>query len=341
LGLAATQFIVMSKGVAQDMEPSRPRQEGARGHRDLIGTLPFLPATWCSTSDGVLSGGGRRVTWVRSNRAIAALRGLARGHFKELRDWESHVSRGGWAQSTFLQKEIVRRVWNEQVKRATGGSVDDGRAVLRRYGEKLPVGYGGGSAAETGGGERLQRGALRPLRVSEEPGRLMLKSEAEIDMREYHKIKPYEAPELKHGKTRLELAVKMWESNMLQHVDEVREKLSVFTVVKKVEGTGSDKKVTSRLVWDARRVNLHFQTPPRVPLGSPAALAEIDLGPDVLGEKQFLTFPGDVPVMFYRLKNLPELYSYFVSDGVDPAELWEFARGRGVDLPPPPESAVG
>eukprot|EP00959_Pyramimonas_sp_CCMP1952_P139887 2927444-Pyramimonas_sp.AAC.1 len=73
----------------------------------------------------------------------------------------------------------------------------------------------------------------------------MLKSEAEIDMREYHRIKPYEAPELKRGNTRLELAVKMWESNMLQYVDEVREKLSVFTVVKKVEGTGSDKKVTS------------------------------------------------------------------------------------------------
>eukprot|EP00959_Pyramimonas_sp_CCMP1952_P415687 8709802-Pyramimonas_sp.AAC.1 len=82
---------------------------------------------------------------------------------------------------------------------------------------------------------------------------------------------------------------------MLQYVDEVREKLSVFTGVKKVEGTGSDRKVTPRLVWDARRVNLHFQTPPWAPLGSPAALAEIDLGPGVLGEKQFLTFQGDLP----------------------------------------------
>ena len=95
------------------------------------------------------------------------------------------------------------------------------------------------------------------------------------------------------------------------------------------------------MVWDARRVNLHFKDPPWVPLGSPAALAEIDLGPDILGDQQFLTFQGDVPVMFYRLQNIPELYSYFVLDGVDPCSLWEFAQQRGVSLPRPPEGAVG
>ena len=84
-----------------------------------------------------------------------------------------------------------------------------------------------------------------------------------------------------------------------------------------------------------------WNAPPWVPLGSPAALAEIDLGPDILGDQQFLTFQGDVAVMFYRLQNIPELYSYFVLDGVDPCSLWEFAQQRGVSLPRPPEGAVG
>ncbi|CAK0811107.1 unnamed protein product, partial [Prorocentrum cordatum] len=56
---------------------------------------------------------------------------------------------------------------------------------------------------------------------------------------------------------------------------------------------------------------------------------------------QFLTFQGDVPVIFYRLQNIPELYSYFVLDGVDPCSLWEFAQQRTASLPRPPEGAVG
>eukprot|EP00959_Pyramimonas_sp_CCMP1952_P416810 8732554-Pyramimonas_sp.AAC.1 len=64
----------------------------------------------------------------------------------------------------------------------------------------------------------------------------------------------------------------MLRSGMIGYVKNMRERVGVFTVVKNLneQGTGVEK---SRLVWDCRRVNLLFQDPPWVPLGSPASLA--------------------------------------------------------------------
>ena len=58
------------------------------------------------------------------------------------------------------------------------------------------------------------------------------------------------------------LGLRMARAGMLRGVRNPIMEVGLFTVVKKVEGSGSDKQVVSRLVWDARRANLHFQTPP-------------------------------------------------------------------------------
>eukprot|EP00959_Pyramimonas_sp_CCMP1952_P356322 7462168-Pyramimonas_sp.AAC.1 len=51
----------------------------------------------------------------------------------------------------------------------------------------------------------------------------------------------------------------------------------------------------SRLVWDCRRLNLRFRRPPWTGLGSPSALAAVDLSGEVLQGQQLLSFSGGIP----------------------------------------------
>ncbi|CAK0875945.1 unnamed protein product, partial [Prorocentrum cordatum] len=72
--------------------------------------------------------------------------------------------------------------------------------------------------------------------------------------------------------------------------------VSVFTVAK-IDDKG---KVISRLAWNLRKASLRFRAPPWT-LGSPAALAAIELSDDMTGNLEVISFVGDVPDFFYRL----------------------------------------
>ena len=140
---------------------------------------------------------------------------------------------------------------------------------------------------------------------------------------------------------RYELALRMYQAKMLRYVVHVEEKVGVFTVIKKVEESKAETRVWTRLVWDCRRVNLKFKKAPWVPLGSPAGLGLLELSPDMLRERTIGTYQGDVPDMFFRIGIPKELAAWFVLPDLEPLELVKFARSRGVELPAPPQQAVG
>ena len=160
----------------------------------------------------------------------------------------------------------------------------------------------------------------------------MLLPDDEVNWTKYHEIRPFGVPELKEEKTRLQLALRMWVAGMLVFVKEAVEFVSVFSVVKKVEEEMGKKQITSRLVWDLRRVNQRFRKPPWVPMGSPALLGHLELSDDVLQGRKLYTFQGDVPDFFYLLRLPGALHPYFCLEGVTPLSLQKFARQNGVEI---------
>ena len=106
----------------------------------------------------------------------------------------------------------------------------------------------------------------------------MLKSSTEVDWAQVAQTRAYMDPGLRSKAGMLNLAVEMWLRGMLRYVDHVRAHVSMFTVMKKVL---EDGQWSLRLIMDLRFVNLFFEEPPPVVLGSPAALAEMELSPEV------------------------------------------------------------
>ena len=125
---------------------------------------------------------------------------------------------------------------------------------------------------------------------------------------------------------------------MLTYVMCVKEEVSLFSVVK---GEAENGEIISRLVWDCRKMNLRFRDPPWVPLGSPAALGLVELDEATLRGRHLGSFQGDVPDWFYILESEEELWPWFCLLGVEPQALYEYAKSRGIEIPPPPEGAQG
>ena len=59
------------------------------------------------------------------------------------------------------------------------------------------------------------------------------------------------------------------------------EKLCVFIVLKKYVDPDCKRVASTRLVWDLRKSNLRWKTPPWVPLGSPLSMSYVDLSDDI------------------------------------------------------------
>ena len=106
-------------------------------------------------------------------------------------------------------------------------------------------------------------------------------------------------PSLRAGSAELvELAIKMWRRGLVTPtVAEAPFGVELFTVFKRVEDGGE----VQRLIFDCRRVNCCFKTPPNFEMGSLKALGLLDLSDECLGGDGVCAFSGDLPDFFYTL----------------------------------------
>eukprot|EP00959_Pyramimonas_sp_CCMP1952_P471948 9499246-Pyramimonas_sp.AAC.1 len=82
---------------------------------------------------------------------------------------------------------------------------------------------------------------------------------------------------------------------MLTYVDNIEERVGVFTVVESLSNDDECPVESSRLAWDCRRLNLKCRKPPWAGVESPSALSSLDVSLDVLGTKELFSFAGDMP----------------------------------------------
>ena len=162
----------------------------------------------------------------------------------------------------------------------------------------------------------------------------------EVDWEKYEATKSYSDPSLRNKAEKLDLLGRMYQAGMLTYVQSVREKVGLFTAAKDVE-PDSGQVLKSRLIWDCRKVNVLFQDPPWVPLGSPSGLALLQLDETVLRGRRLFSFQGDVPDWFYRLHWGSELAEFFVVEGVSPQELYQYGLEQGVELQKPHVEDLG
>ena len=339
--------------------------------RDPLRSLPQLPFPLDRRrSSAGLGPTALRVTWRRTTRTIAAVRSMAVGC---MRGWQSPGPLGtncakskDWEKASPLQKQIISDIWDRHAARAEWGTISDGRTALSRLSGATGSGYFSTTRMKaTSNTSIYKKGDLCPL-VAEKvslpnPGtrqlivrdlstcaghyiehfqRLMIKGSGEVDWERYDNTKSYTDPALRSKTERLKLVTRMCQAGMIEYVKEVREHVGLFTVAKDVDPTSGEVS-KSRLIWDCRRVNLLFQDPPWVPLGSPAGLALLELDEAVLRGRRLFSFQGDVPDWFYRLRWGSELAEYFVVENVTPMEVYLYAESQGIHLKKPSEQHAG
>eukprot|EP00969_Alexandrium_andersonii_P351119 15434712-Alexandrium_andersonii.AAC.1 len=113
---------------------------------------------------------------------------------------------------------------------------------------------------------------------------------------------------------------------MLAGADACIETVSLFTVIK---GYSPDADRQLRPVWDERRANLRWRTPPWVPLGSPASWAFLDRA-QLPQHRAIVSAVGDVPSFFSRLETPSEFWPYFVLAGVEVEAFRAYMRARSL-----------
>eukprot|EP00969_Alexandrium_andersonii_P253241 11192210-Alexandrium_andersonii.AAC.1 len=98
---------------------------------------------------------------------------------------------------------------------------------------------------------------------------------------------------------------------MLQSVSRCQGSINVFAVVKRadVQG-GSPPRIRLRLVFDHRRENFRWRTPPWMGLRGPEALASLDMSAPEIQDWRFQAATGDIPHWYYCL-GIPEEASEF------------------------------
>ena len=133
----------------------------------------------------------------------------------------------------------------------------------------------------------------------------------------------YQDSALEDASSLMLLAARLWRGGMLTETSELRHTVSLFTVVKKVvfeKESAVEKSPRSqpdrwttvqRLIFDNRRGNLLWRTPPWVPLGGPGPFSMIDASRVTEQDVRITAATGDVANWYYRLALPPKLASYF------------------------------
>ena len=98
-----------------------------------------------------------------------------------------------------------------------------------------------------------------------------------------------------------------------------------------MEEDGRTRRV-SRLVWDERRANERFHSPPKIPLGSAASFSHWDLAAEALGQDSTVySFTADLPDWFYRVKLPNTLRPFFVFSQVGLDDFVKYMAKRGCE----------
>ena len=245
----------------------------------------------------------------------------------------------------------ARAAWQQLLGGPTAASYD---GIL----EKHPT-----AAPDSSGRARLRKGAVCPLKVKEldlpAPGsspvdmtslstgvaaflddfkHKMLRRDDQVDWEAYSTQRAYGDPVLKSKKEKLALTARLWACGALGFVDTVEEEVELFSVVKKYDDDGL---LVSRPVWDLRKGNMKWHSPPFVPLGSPASFVNLDLSDtDANGDPVSVTsVTGDISAMFTRCQTPPAIWPWFTLGGISIKDFVKYMAEQGVTVIPP-EGAV-
>ena len=150
--------------------------------------------------------------------------------------------------------------------------------------------------------------------------RLMLDPGGEALLDKAAATRAFEDSALLDDKSRMQLAARMWRGGMLVEIDEVLYPVSLFSVVKKTVSTESGWTTVQRLIFDNRRGNVLWRTPPWVPLCGPGPFSAIDASAAPEGW-QMSGATGDVSNWYYRLAIPRRMASYFGLGGVSTRSL--------------------
>ena len=275
----------------------------------------------------------RRRAAIWSNRALSAIRQLARG---TLSDELLSTADDAWQGVDNAQLHSVSATVLDGMERALQGRPPDcpvGVAAIQRQ-----LGAESSSSRDSEKRDALpKRGQIWPAQVEaislpppgsglvpllasprcaqflQEPFTRMLLPPADLEviLAEAALDPPYVDPVLRSQMP--DLAMRMAKGGMLQGLAHARAEVGLFTVVKKAERSPSGEAlITLRLVFDQRVPNKLWTPPPWVPLAGPGAFSAIDLAPALLaspGAKLGISI-GDVPSYYYGLELPLSLLSF-------------------------------
>ena len=167
----------------------------------------------------------------------------------------------------------------------------------------------------------------------------MLRRDDQVDWEAYSTQRAYGDPVLKSKKEKLALAARLWACGALGFVDTVEEEVELFSVVKKYDDVG---RLISRPVWDLRRGNMKWHSPPFVPLGSPASFVNLDLSDtDANGDPVSVTVAtGDIPAMGTRSQTPPAIWSGFTLGDISITDFVNYRAEQGMTVIPPEETVA-
>jgi hypothetical protein len=141
--------------------------------------------------------------------------------------------------------------------------------------------------------------------------------------------KPYVDSNLK-GKELMKLLVRMAEGNMLTTVDEALGGIGLFTVVKKVVYELGVMRILLRLIFDQRKYNHLWKTPPWCPMGGPSSLGSLEIPREEDNSMHGAGFVGgDIPDYFYCCLIPWWISQFFCFDQVTGDELREELLATG------------
>ncbi|CAK0825583.1 unnamed protein product [Prorocentrum cordatum] len=333
--------------------------------RDPLEVLPLLPAPSPLSSP---SGRSRsrfaqeRAIRVRTNAALRSLAALTTNSYHDLRD-SSFGSSKEWDTSHELPRRISERVLQCHRDAHDQKMYDsDAESAFERLAlHAKPGTYAGFSVSDKDDDDVPQRGKVMPfvsgeaslppagtqpcdIRMISPKARYyfdrfherMCLPPSQVDEADIEKTRAYMDPSLRSRSARLQFALRLWESGMLGFTDICRAEVSVFFVMKKVNEAGQ---FILRPVWDLRQVNKRFQKPPHLSLGSPMAMAELDLSDEITDGRVLQSTWGDVPDYFHRCKSCSELWPYMVFGGVTIPQLLKELKRQGKGVPAVPKGA--
>ena len=256
--------------------------------RDSMATLPFLPAMHELGRDGQRSAewrAGEKQARLLTNRAVAAIRSCWDGDFHgdfSLKEYWDNSWRLAGPQSRLIVENIHLQFRAFQQPEGT----PQGEDAFRRVMLGIP-GYGCSLSTTDSQAGELPRGAMCPAVVDEmaipPPGkaldptttsptlqyyyknalRMMLREQHQIDWELYNSISQYQDPNLDDPAVMIRAVVRMYLGGMVGFSEDCHQNISLFTVMKKYVTQEDGSKIPStRLVWDARRINVLFNAPP-------------------------------------------------------------------------------